>query len=87
MTPEIYTTLTDLPTTIYSFVRQNRDGSYTIVLNARLSAEDRLRHYRHELDHIGNCDLYYNLNLSLSNSLYFRAIQACQGANLNAILK
>lgn len=56
MTPEIYTTLTDLPTTIYSFVRQNRDGSYTIVLNARLSAEDRLRHYRHELDHIGNCD-------------------------------
>lgn len=56
MTPEIYTTLTDLPTTIYSFVRQNHDGSYTVVLNARLSAEDRLRHYRHEIDHIENCD-------------------------------
>lgn len=48
--------LVDLPTTIYSFVRQNPDGSYTIVLNARLSAEDRLRHYRHELEHIENHD-------------------------------
>lgn len=48
--------LLDLPTTIYSFVRQNADGSYTIVLNARLSAEDRARHYRHELGHIQNCD-------------------------------
>ena len=48
--------LADLPTKVYSFVRQNPDGSYTIVLNARLSAEDRLRHYRHELNHIDNCD-------------------------------
>lgn len=52
MTPEIYTTLTDLPTTIYSFVRQNHDGSYTVVINARLSCEDRAKHYEHELRHI-----------------------------------
>lgn len=48
--------LLDLPTTIYSFVRQNPDGDYTIVLNARLSAEDRARHYLHELKHIDEYD-------------------------------
>ena len=48
--------LLDLPTTVYSFVRQNPNGSYTIVINARLSAEDQMRHYRHEVDHIENHD-------------------------------
>lgn len=48
--------LIDLPTKIYSFIRENPDGSYTIVLNARLSAEDRERHYRHEIGHIYNFD-------------------------------
>lgn len=47
--------LLDLPVSISSFV-QIDDDVYTVVLNARLSAEDRLRHYRHELDHIENCD-------------------------------
>lgn len=47
--------LLDLPVSISSFVCMD-DDVYTVVLNARLSAEDRLRHYRHELDHIGNCD-------------------------------
>ena len=53
---EINILLMDLPTTIYSFVRENPDGSYTIVLNARLSAEDRARHYDHEMGHINNHD-------------------------------
>ncbi len=52
MTRDIYTRLVDLPTTVYSFARSNPDGSYTIILNARLSQEDRARHYRHELRHI-----------------------------------
>ena len=47
--------LLDLPVSISSFV-QIDDDVYTVVLNARLSAEDRLRHYRHEIDHIENCD-------------------------------
>lgn len=56
MTDEIYTQIVDLPTTIYSFVRQNPDGTYTIVLNARLSQEDRARHYKHEVRHITRRD-------------------------------
>ena len=51
MVPDIHVYITDLPTTIYSFVRKNLD-SYTIIINAKLSSEDRLRHYEHELRHI-----------------------------------
>lgn len=49
---DILAVIIDLPTTIYSFVRENPDGTYTIVINARLSAEDRARHYLHEVRHI-----------------------------------
>lgn len=51
----IQTRILDLPVGVSSFVLVD-DGVYTIVLNARLSAEDRARHYRHELGHIQNCD-------------------------------
>ncbi len=50
----INTLLIDMPVTIKSFVRENSDDSATIILNARLSAEDRLEHYKHELNHIKN---------------------------------
>lgn len=50
----INTVLIDMPVTIKSFVRENPDDSTTIILNARLSAEDRLEHYKHELNHIKN---------------------------------
>lgn len=53
----ITTVLIDMPVTVKSFVRENPDDSATIVLNARLSAEDRLEHYKHELYHIKNDDM------------------------------
>ena len=56
MTPDIHTFIYDLPTDIYSFVRENPDGSYTIIINARLSYEDRARRYKHEIGHIENHD-------------------------------
>lgn len=55
MVPDIHVFITDLPTTVYSFVRKNLD-SYTIIINAKLSSEDRMRHYEHELRHIFNND-------------------------------
>lgn len=51
----IQTRILDLPVGVSSFVLVD-DEVYTIVLNARLSAEDRARHYRHELEHIENHD-------------------------------
>ena len=55
MDPDIHICIVDLPTTVYSFVRKNLD-SYTIIINAKLSSEDRMRHYTHELQHIRNGD-------------------------------
>lgn len=35
---------------------ENEDGSYTILLNARLSRADQLRGYEHALKHINDAD-------------------------------
>lgn len=46
----------DLPPKIRSFARENEDGSYTVVLNSRLSAETVTEAYQHEVDHINGDD-------------------------------
>lgn len=45
-----------LPTTIRSYVVANNDFTYTIVLNSKLSHEQNLLSYKHELFHIMNGD-------------------------------
>lgn len=52
----IHVKLIDLPTTVRGFVTKSVDD-YTIVLNARMSQETRLKAYRHELEHIERGDL------------------------------
>lgn len=42
----------ELPTTIRSFVVANKDMTYTVILNSKLSREQNLLSYQHELDHI-----------------------------------
>ena len=46
----------DIPTALKAFTRENPDGSYTIVLNSRMSYDTQLRAYRHEIEHINNGD-------------------------------
>ena len=48
--------LVDLPTTIRGFTKKTEDD-YTIVINARMSQETRVKTYRHELEHIARGDL------------------------------
>lgn len=50
------TYLLDMPTSIKAFVKSNHDGSYTIIINARLSDEEQKKAYLHELRHIENGD-------------------------------
>ena len=45
----------DMPATVRSFVVK-RDEEYTIVMNPRLSYEDRQERYWHEVRHIENGD-------------------------------
>lgn len=47
----------DMPVTVKSFLKLNPDDSATIVINARLSAEDRYKRYLHELEHLVQHDM------------------------------
>ncbi len=53
---DIQTLCLDLPTTIHSYVVSNKDGSYTIVLNARLTHERLMEAYAHEIAHLCHGD-------------------------------
>lgn len=55
-TPQINTIYHDMPTTIRSYVVANADFSFTVVLNSKLSHEQHLLSYKHELEHILNGD-------------------------------
>lgn len=48
--------LVDLPCSVGSYTRQNEDGTYTILLNARLSVAEQRKSYIHELSHIEGND-------------------------------
>lgn len=50
--PVVNTIYENIPTTEICFVRENFDGSFTIVLNARMDHETLMRAYRHELMHL-----------------------------------
>lgn len=49
--------LADLPTSVRGFVYHDDDGEVYIVLNSRLSHEQNLSTYVHELKHIRRGDL------------------------------
>ena len=46
----------ELPCKIKGFTVETDDGRYVITLNSRLSREQNLETYRHEIDHIKNND-------------------------------
>lgn len=49
--------LEDLPVKVRSFVRENDIDDYTVVINARLSAETQRKRYKHEVDHLERKEL------------------------------
>ena len=53
---DVFVNLIELPGTIRSFVVANADWTYTIMLNSRLSREQNIISYKHELEHIQNGD-------------------------------
>lgn len=56
MTPDVNVVLLDFPNRGNEMVVQNEDGSYTILINARLSHEGQLKAYNHALKHIHDND-------------------------------
>lgn len=43
---------------------KDSEGDYNIYINARLGAEDRVKAFRHEIQHIKNRDFYSDLPVS-----------------------
>lgn len=58
MSEEIRTILQNMPVSIHGFCFHDNDGIPVVVLNARLSAEKRMKAYRHELEHIERGEMY-----------------------------
>jgi len=55
-TQDVNVILLDFPNNQKEMVVSNEDGSYTILINARLSYETQLRAYEHALKHINDDD-------------------------------
>ena len=54
--PDINVVLMDNPFGIKGSVNKNEDGSYTVIINARLNVEQHREVYMHEVEHIENGD-------------------------------
>ena len=57
MTPDVNIVLMDIDFKTNEVVTENEDGSYTIVINARLSEDGRAQAYKHAMQHINNAEL------------------------------
>lgn len=51
-----YTYLVDMPTAVRGMTVENADGSYTLLLNARLSQAGQMRALAHEQAHLRHGD-------------------------------
>lgn len=56
MTPDVNVILVDFPNGGNEMVVPNEDGSYTLLINARLSYDGQLKAYEHGIRHIENND-------------------------------
>lgn len=52
MLENIFVHYLNMPTSVKSNVTHNEDGSYSIFINARLSQNQQVNAYMHELEHI-----------------------------------
>ena len=69
MNADVFTIYLNLPTSIKGYVKANKDDTYTIVLNSRLSIDSNLETYIHELSHIINGDYDSDADADIIESL------------------
>lgn len=60
MTPDVNVVLLDFPNPGNEMVFENDDGSFTIMINSRLSHDTQLIAYHHAMKHIKNNDFQKN---------------------------
>lgn len=69
-TPVVNVYIIDFPNSQKEMVVENEDGSYTILLNAKLSNEQQLKSYEHAMKHIKNDDFSKTDVQSIENSAH-----------------
>lgn len=73
MRDDVYVYLRDdLPPQIHEMISPNCDGTYTILIDARLNDDMRLAAYNHALDHIDNGDFDVD-NVATVDAIELRA--------------
>lgn len=79
-TPDVNTFLVNFSTPGKEMVVQNEDGSYTILINAKLSQDGQLKAYQHALNHISNGDFeksdVQNIELQTHESSFVTPVPA-----------
>lgn len=55
---EPYVRLMNLPTTVRGFCYHDDDGEEYVIMNARLTHEQNMKTYDHEMHHIENGEMY-----------------------------
>lgn len=58
--------LVDLPHGVRGFTKKNKDGSYTVMINARLCSEMQIAAYDHEMRHIENGDYDHQIDVGVT---------------------
>lgn len=62
---EVFTRYANMPSSIRAYTVLNSDDSYTIILNSRLSREQHLLSYYHEMRHIEDGDYEKHCSVDL----------------------
>lgn len=60
MTQDVNCIMLDMPSQIKGYTISNPDNSFTVVLNSKLTHEQRLISYRHEINHIQHRDFEFS---------------------------
>lgn len=66
---DYYVYFAELPMKIHGMVSPNADGTYTIILNSRLSDSKKREALKHELEHIEYDDFYNSLPIEVVEDL------------------
>lgn len=78
MNSDLFVHLLDMPTTVKEAITQNPDGSYTVILNSRLSRETQFNAFVHAVEHIKGNDFEKEDVQSIEFDAHMRGGMQCR---------
>ena len=71
MIPVVNCIMADMPPKIKGYTAENSDGSFTVVLNSRLTYEQHILTYVHEIMHIKHNDFQKTNTDAIEKAAHF----------------